>query len=280
MKKIVILSFILLIGVFSFSYTLNEFNEPSTFSRAIGGAIYPLYEGAQCITYNPAGMANGKDEAFFSHTEHFLGVIRNEFLSMTFKVKRFSFGASIQYTYPTDEELYNQYKLTFGGAYKFQNYSLGAELNAWNGSDIREGHSLDIGTILKFNNVNFSLTAKNLFASITWNSSPLEVERYSPEFVMGAAYFGSKFTASSYLNLSSKEFGIGTIFPVTDFLQALAGYKMTLSKSFSKELSFGMRISYYDFILDLSYVFKDAFKYGDSISPFYISLTYDFTKGV
>lgn len=267
-------------GIFSFSFVMNDFTQPSAFSRAIGGAIYPLYEGAQSITYNPAGLMNYKNEIFFSHTEHFLGVIRNEFLSSSVEIGHFSLGGSVQYTYPIDQLAYDQYKFTFCTAYGWKKNSIGFEFNTWKGSDIKEGISLDAGMILNYMNVNFALTIKNIFAGITWESTPLSEESYSPEVIVSGAYFTSKFVTSAYLNLNSAEMGIGAIFPITDVFKALGGYKMVFGKNFSKELSVGVRTSYYNFILDLSYVFKDALRYGDAISPFYVSLTYDFEKGM
>jgi hypothetical protein len=278
-KKMILISFILAIGVLSFSSIVNDFTEPSAFSRAIGGAIYPLYEGAISITYNPAGVANDENEVFFSHTEHFLGVIRNDFLSTAFKVGKVSLAGSIQYTHPVDGLPYDQYKFTLGGAYKFEEYSLGMEANTWRGTDIKGGFSLDAGTIFKYENMNFSLVAKNIFSSITWNSTPLKAEKYSPEFVLSGAYFAPRFTASAYWNFNSSELGIGAIVPISNIFEGLGGWKVSFGNAFSSELSIGARASYFNFTLDVSYVFKDPFKYGDSISPFYISLTYNFPKG-
>ncbi len=281
MRKWILISFMIMgVGILSFSFVVNDFTEPSAFSRAIGGAIYPLYEGAQSVTYNPAGISNDENEMFFSHVEHFLGVIRNEFLSAAINLGKISFTGAVQYTHPIDELIYDQYKFTGGAAYSWGKNSIGIEMNSWKGTDIEGGFSLDAGAIFNYENMNFGLTVKNLFSNITTDSTSSTNESYSPEWIISEAYFASHFVASTYLNFNSEEAGIGVIVPVSNFFKVLGGYRIAFGKAISNELSVGMRAFYYNFTLDVSYVFKDPIQYGDSISPFYISLTYDFPKGM
>ncbi len=279
MKKACVFFLIISLFVLSYAGVVNDFNEPSTFSRAIGGAIYALYEGAQSVSYNPAGIASGKGEVYFSHAEHFLGVIRNEFLSASLQFGDIAIGGAVQYTYPIDGLNYYQYKFVVGMAYRFGKNSIGMEMNRWKGNEIYNGQSFDFGMIMNFSKFNLDLTVKNLFSSITWSSTST-AESYSPEFVFSAAYFADRYTLSGYVNATSKEMGIGVIWPLTNFLDAMGGWKMSFSKALSKELSVGLRASYYNFILDVCYTFKDPIEFRDVVSPFYISLTYDFMKGM
>ncbi len=279
MKKtwFLIVIFSLLTVSISYAWLVEDFNDPSTFSRAIGGGIYPLYEGAQSVGYNPAGIADGNSEVYFSHTEHFLGVIRNEFLSASMQFGNFAVGSAVQYTYPTDMLNYYQYKFIVSAAYRFGKNSIGVELNKWKGSEIKDGQSFDAGALINFSNLNVGLVIKNLFASISWPSAN---ESYNPELVLSAAYFTNLYTLSSYANFTAKSAGVGIIWPLTNSLDIMAGWKSNYGVNASNELSTGLRISYYNFILDMCYSFKDSLNVADTISPFYISLTYDMMKGM
>ena len=279
MRKLLPLTVMLLLNVSLFAGVVNEFNDPSAYSRAMGGAVYAFWCGAQSIAYNPAGLTNGNEEVFFSHVEHFLGVIRNEFLSGTLKIGNLYVGGATQYTYPVDELQYDQYKLTGTGAYRMGNSSFGVNINMWAGSDVKSGFSMDLGTITKYNDFNFAFVAKNLFSSITWSSTPANSQNYNSEIIVSGAYINPRYVLSSYANISSGEIGMGADLPLNPLLSILGGYRITLAKEVSKEVSVGMKISYYNFDLDIAYVFKESLQFGDVISPFYVSITYDFLGG-
>ncbi len=279
MYKFSALIVMLLFSVALFANVVNEFNDPSAYSRAMGGAIYAFWSGAQSIAYNPAGLTNENEEVFFSHVEHFLGVVRNEFLSGSFEIGNLYVGGAAQYTYPVDEFRYDQYKITGTGAYKVGNSSFGINLNTWAGSDIQNGFSMDLGTIMKYDDFNFAFVVKNLFSSITWSSTPIDSQNYDPEFIISGAYFNPRFILSSYANISSGEIGIGADLPLNPLFSILGGYRITLAQEISKEVSVGMKISYYNFDLDIAYVFKESLQFGDTISPFYVSITYNFLGG-
>ena len=279
MKKMLMVSFVFLLSVPAFANVVNEINDPSAYSRAMGGALYALYAGPQSITYNIAGMATGKNEVFFSHIEHFLGVVRNEFLSGSFKLNNLYVGGAIQYTYPVDEFNYDQYKLSGGIAYRFGENSFGLDLNTWMGSDIKNGFSMDFGSIIKHENLSLAVVVKNAFASITWASTPSTAQSYTYELILGASYNAQKYILNSYLNVTSKELGAGAEIPVTSFFSLLGGYRLTFCKDLSKEVSTGTRIHYNGLDLDVAYVFKGSLQSGEVINPFYVSLTYNFSGG-
>ena len=279
MHKFLTLIVILLLNVSLFAGVVNEFNDPSAYSRAMGGAVYAFWSGAKSIAYNPAGLTNGNEEVFFSHVEHFLGVIRNEFLSGSLKIGNLYVGGATQYTYPVDELQYDQYKLTGAGAYRVGNTSFGVNVNTWAGSDVKGGFSMDLGAITKYNDFNFAFVAKNLFSSITWSSTPASSQNYNSEIIVSGAYVNPRYVLSSYANISSGEIGVGADLPINPFLGILGGYRVTLAEEMSKEVSVGMKISYYNFDLDIAYVFKESLQFRDVISPFYVSITYDFLGG-
>lgn len=280
MKMMLMLFFVFLLSVSVFANVVNEINDPSAYSRAMGGAIYALYAGPQSISYNPAGMATGKDALFFSHIEHFLGVVRNEFLSGAFKLKDIYVGGAVQYTYSVDELNYDQYKLNGAIAYKIGENTFGLGLNAWMGNNIRNGFSMDFGSIVRYENFNLAVVIKNALASITWASASPTSQSYTPELIFGASYFNQRYTLNSYMNFTSGELGIGAEIPVTSFFSLLGGYRMTFYKELSKEVSVGTRIYYHGLDLDIAYVFKGSLQFGDVINPFYVSLTYNFAGGV
>ncbi len=279
MRKILSLMSVLLLSVSIFAGVIDEFNDPSSYSRAMGGSIYAFWCGAKSISYNPAGLANGNEGLFFSHVEHFLGVIRNEFLSGSLKIGNLYAGGAVQYTYPVDEFKYNQYKIIGAGAYRIENTSFGVNMNLWTGSDVESGFSVGLGAITKYDDFNFALVAKNLFSSITWSSTPNSSQNYNPEIILSGAYFNPGFVLSSYANINSREIGIGADLPLNPLFSILGGYRMTLAEEMSKEVSVGMKISYYSFNLDIAYVFKESLQFGNAISPFYVSITYDFLRG-
>ncbi len=278
MHKFLAFTLMFLLSVSLFAGVINEFNDPSAYSRAMGGAIYAFWSGAQSIAYNPAGLTNGDDEIFFSHVEHFLGVIRNEFLSGSLKMGNLYVGGAAQYTYPVDELQYDQYKVTGTSAYKMGNDSLGINVNMWAGSDIKSGFSMDLGAIMKYDDFNFAFVVKNLFSSITWSSTPVNHQNYNSEIILSGAYFNPRFVLSSYANINSGEIGVGADLPLNPLFSVLGGYRITFAKETSKEVSIGMRMSYYSFNLDIAYVFKESIQFGDVISPFYVSITYDFFR--
>ncbi len=280
MKKVLVVFLVSLLSISVFANVVNEINDPSAYSRAMGGAIYALYTGPQSISYNPAGMATGRDAVFFSHIEHFFGVVRNEFLSGSFRLKNIYVGGAIQYTYPVDELNYDQYKLNGAVAYKIGENTFGLGLNAWIGSNIKNGFSMDFGSIIKYENFNFAVVVKNAFASITWASTPSTSQSYTPELIFGASYIGQRYTLNSYVNFVSGELGLGAEIPVTSFFSLLGGYRMTFYKELSKEVSVGTRIYYHGLDLDIAYVFKGSLQFGDVINPFYVSLTYNFSGGI
>ncbi len=280
MKRMFVMIFMLLLSVAIFASVVDEINDPSAYSKAMAGAIYALYTGPQSIAYNPAGMANGKSSIFFSHIEHFLGVIRSEFLSSSFKFKNFYGGGAIQYTRPTDQFGYDQYKLTGSVAYKMGENAFGMSLNGWFGSDIKSGVSVDFGSIIKYGKLNLAAVVKNAFASITWASSPSTTQTYTPELIVGGSYFSKKYTLNSYLNFTSGELGLGAEISVTSFLSLLGGYRMTFYKALSKEVSVGMRMRYPSLNITVAYVFENSLKFGDLLNPFYVSLTYNFSGGI
>lgn len=271
---------VFLLAVFpasAYGNVLDEIDNSSAYGQAIGGAMYALYEGPQSISYNPAGVAIGTGGVFFSHIEHFLGVVRNEYLSSTTSFGNFYFGGALQSTYPTDTLNYIQYHLAGNAAYRFGKNAVGANINTWIGSDIKGGFSMDFGGIVNLGDFDLGLVLKNAFASITWNATPsATVESYPAEFIVGAHYSNHVYNADSYLNLTAGEFGIGAEIPITNFFYAMGGYRLTYADRISNEITTGVRMIYSGFDLTISYTFKDALWAGDSLSPFYMSLTYNF----
>ncbi len=268
---------ITIFATFAFGNVLNEIDDPSAYGQSIGGAMYAVYEGPQSVSYNPAGVAVGNGGVFFSHTEHFLGTIRDEYLSSTASFGNFYFGGAFQFTYPTDSLDYNQSHLTGNAAYRFGKNAVGANINTWLGSDINGGFSMDLGGIVNFGDFNFGLVFKNAFASITWVSTPTDtVESYPTELVLGVNYSNRLYRANSYINLTADEFGMGAEIPITNFFYAMVGYRMTYADQISNGFTTGVRMLYLGFDLTISYTFKDISWAGDTLSPFYMSLTYNF----
>lgn len=278
MKKIIYISiFLAAFSCFAFGDVLNEIDDPSAYGVMMGGAIYNLYGGPQSIAYNPAGITTGDGGFFFSHIEHYLGTVRNDFLSGSLKAGNLYLGGAMQTTRPVDIN-YLQYTLSGGVAYKMNNFSIGTDINGFFGTDIINGFSMDVGGIFKSGDYSFAAVLKNAFASITWQSTPLNsVEDYPAEMILGAGYVNPNFDLNAFANLSSGEFGIGGELPLTKFFSLTLGYKGVMGVQLSNAISTGAIISnYLGFDLFVSYTFQDSMKFGQLLSPFTISMNYNF----
>ncbi len=271
MKGIIIALFFL-IPVAIFADVLDTIDNPSAFGMMMGGAIYTIYAGPQSIAYNPAGIATGDGGLFFSHVEHYLGVIRNDFLSATANLGNFYFGGAFQTTRAIDTN-YSQHRFYGSLAYRMNSISIGGNVSAFYGTDIVNGFSADFGGILKLQDFKFSLTLKNALANITWVSST--VQYYPAEIVLGVGYENSSINLNAFENMTSGEYGIGLQYFITKYFSLCAGYGGTFGQAGS--FSIGTVINnYLGFDLFISYTFLNATNFGQSLSPFTVSMSSNF----
>lgn len=278
MKKIIyIFIFLAFFSSFVLGDVLNEIDNPSAYGMMMGGAIYNLYGGPQSIAYNPAGIAMGNGGFFFSHIEHYLGVVRNDFLSGSLKAGNLYFGGAMQTTRPVDIN-YSQYIMSGGIAYKMNNFSIGTDINEFLGTDIINGFSMDIGGIFESGNYSFAAVLKNALASITWQSTPLNsIENYPAEVILGAGYANHNLALNAFANLSSGELGVGSELMLTKFFSLVLGYKCVIGSQLSNAISVGTIIdNYLGFDLFVSYTFQDSMSFGQLLSPFTVSMNYNF----
>ncbi len=265
-----------------FAGVINEIDDPSAYGASLGGALYASYTGPQSIAYNPAGIAEGSGGLFFSHIEHYFGMIRNEYLSGDIGFDNFYAGGAIESTYPVTVNMnYFQYMLSGALAYRYGASSIGMNLNAWTGSDILGGFSMDFGGITKIGAFDLGFVIKNAFASITWSATGStlnsSVEQYPAELIAGLGYSIQKLEIDGFANITSSECGIGAKYSITDFFSVIGGYKMVIGSQPSNALSAGIMIkNYFGFDIFVSYIFQDPFKFGDTINPFYMSMNYSF----
>ncbi|BBJ28905.1 PorV/PorQ family protein [Athalassotoga saccharophila] len=270
--KGVIIVLLFLIPVAVFSDVLDTIDNPSAFGMMMGGAIYTVYAGPQSIAYNPAGIATDDGGLFFSHVEHYLGVIRNDFLSATTNLGNLYLGGGFQTTRAIDTD-YSQYRFYGSLAYRMNSLSIGGNISAFYGTDIINGFSADFGSIFKMQNFKFALTLKNALANITWVSST--VQYYPVEVVLGAGYENSSINFNAFGNITSGEYGIGLQYFITKYFSLCAGYNGTFGQTGS--FSIGTVINnYLGFDLFISYTFLNATNFGQSLSPFTVSMSSDF----
>ncbi len=279
MKKITYI-FILLMAfsVITFGDVLDELDNPSAYGISMGGALYTVYAGSQSIAYNPAGMANGEGGFFFSHVEHYLGVVRNDFLAGSLNAGNFYFGGSMQTTRTAENYLnYSQYIFSGAVAYRTKSISIGTDINGFFGTDIVNGFSMDLGGIFQTGNYTFAAVLKNALASITWQSTPPTVENYPAEIIVGVGYSNSSFDVNTFVNFTSKEFGAGIELPLTKFFSIVGGYKGSIGAQVSNAFSTGLAIkNYLGFDLFVSYTFIDSASFGQLLNPFTVSMNYNF----
>ncbi len=280
MKKITyIFLFTVILSIMAFGGVLDELDNPSAYGIAMGGALYTVYAGPQSIAYNPAGIAIENGGFFFSHIEHYLGAIRNDFLAGTLNTGNFYFGGSIQTTRTIDANYLNYSQYVFSGAlaYKTKNLSIGTSVNGFFGTDVINGFSMDFGGIFQTANYTFSAVLKNALASITWESTPPTVENYPAEIIVGVGYSASLFNLNTFVDLTSREFGAGLEFPITKFFNLVCGYKGSFDAQLSNAFNVGLTVkNYLGFDLFVSYTFLDAENFGQLLSPFTVSMNYNF----
>ncbi len=280
MKKITyVFLFMSVFSIMAFGGVLDELDDPSAYGIAMGGALYTVYAGSQSIAYNPAGIATENGGFFFSHIEHYLGVIRNDFLAGSLNAGNFYFGGSMQTTRTIDANYLNYSQYIFSGAvaYKTKNISIGTNMNGFFGTDVINGFSMDLGGIFQTGNYTFAAVLKNALASITWQSTPPTVENYPAEIIIGVGYSASLFNLNTFVNFTSKEFGAGVEFPLTKFFSLVGGYEGSIGAQISNAFSAGLSVkNYLGFDLFVSYTFLDAENFGQLLSPFTVSMNYNF----
>lgn len=280
MKKMAyIFLFLMVFSVATFGDVLNELDNPSAYGISMGGAMYTVFAGPQSIAYNPAGIAVGNGGFFFSHIEHYLGAIRNDFLAMSLNEGNFYFGGSMQTTKSVDVNVLNYSQDIFSGAvaYKAKNFSIGTNMNGFFGTDVINGFSMDLGGMFQMGNYTFAAVLKNALASITWQSTPPTVEGYPAEIILGVGYSTSPFNINTFVNFTSEEFGAGIEFHLTKFFSLIGGYKGSIGAQISNALSAGLAVkNYLGFDLFVSYTFLDSENFGQLLSPFTISMNYNF----
>lgn len=265
---------LLFFPIVTFSDVLNFIDNPSAYGVMMGGALYTIYGGPQSIAYNPAGISEGQGAFFFSHMEHYLGLIRDDFLSGTVNFGNLYIGGAFQTMRAIDTN-YMQYELSGSMAYNMHALSLGGNINAYGGTDILNGFSADLGGIFKLQNYRFALTLKNVLSKITWVSST--VEYYPTEIVLGIGYENSTFDFSAFGNITSQEYGLGVRWLLTRYFSVCGGYETTFGVQNSKAFSVGTIISnYLGFDLFISYTFLNSLNFGQTLNPFTVSMNYKF----
>lgn len=279
MKKIIYVFILLTVfSIVTFGDVLNELDNPSAYGISMGGALYTVFAGPQSIAYNPAGIAT-EGGFFFSHIEHYLGIIRNDFLAGSLNAGNFYFSSSMQTTRSVDVSDLNYSQYIFSGAiaYRIKNISIGTGVNGFFGTDVINGFSMDLGGIFQTGNYTFAAVLKNALASITWQSTPPTVENYPAEMILGVGYSTSSFDVNTFVNFTSKEFGAGVQFPLTRFFSIVGGYKGSIDAQISNALSAGLVVkNYLGFDLFVSYTFLDSANFGQLLSPFTVSMNYNF----
>jgi len=279
MKKIIYVFILLTVfSIVTFGDVLNELDNPSAYGISMGGALYTVFAGPQSIAYNPGGIAT-EGGFFFSHIEHYLGIIRNDFLAGSLNAGNFYFSSSMQTTRSIDVSDLNYSQYIFSGAiaYRIKNISIGTGVNGFFGTDVINGFSMDLGGIFQTGNYTFAAVLKNALASITWQSTPPTVENYPAEMILGVGYSTSSFDVNTFVNFTSKEFGAGVQFPLTRFFSIVGGYKGSIDAQISNALSAGLVVkNYLGFDLFVSYTFLDSANFGQLLSPFTVSMNYNF----